>query len=239
MRYLTIALLLFFPLAADAEQRSSSARSRRAEALARSPEMVRPLAGARRPETRAEQDARRDSTHWPHTHRGWWRQEHFRHQMPFGSFYAVPNTGYGFGFYAPGPPQEAQPRQVEDRARIVTTGVLRLEVTPGYGLEYYVDGHFMGSSANLGTQLELNAGARRVEIRANGYKPIVFDTRITEGGETTFRGALEPVGPPPPAPPQATGSRTIYIIPGCYVGNARPSADGMRPGCDINKLITR
>jgi hypothetical protein len=31
----------------------------------------------------------------------------------------------------------------------------------------------------------------------------------------------------------------MYIIPGCYIGNAPPVADRLRAGCDINKLVTR
>jgi hypothetical protein len=86
--------------------------------------------------------------------------------------------------------------------------------------------------------LELNAGARRVEVRAAGHKPLVFDVRLVEGRETTFRGALEPLTRPAP-PPQATGNRTMFIIPGCYLGNSRPSPTELRAGCDIKNLVTR
>jgi hypothetical protein len=120
---------------------------------------------------------------------------------------------------------------------VATTGVLRLEVTPASGLQYYVDGLYFGSSSNLGTILEMNAGPRRIEVRAPGYKPLVFDTRIVAGSETTFRAALEPLVQQPP--PQASGNPTMFIIPGCYMGNARPSAGQLRDGCDINRLITR
>ena len=115
--------------------------------------------------------------------------------------------------------------------------MLRLEITPASGLEYYVDGLYFGSSSNVGTLLEMNPGPRRIEVRAAGYKSLVFDTRIYAGSETTFRAAMEPLTQQPPAQP--TGNRTMFIIPGCYMGNAPPSAGELRAGCDINRLVTK
>lgn len=43
-------------------------------------------------------------------------------------------------------------------------------------------------------------------------------------------------GPPPPYVP--TGDRTLYIIPGCYVGNVPPAGVKLPPGCDPGKLTT-
>lgn len=119
-----------------------------------------------------------------------------------------------------------------------TTGILRLEITPATGLQYYVDGMFIGSSSELGTQFEVNAGARRIEIRAPGYKPMVFDARFVPGEIVTHRGALEPHQDPATLP-RATGSRTMFVIPGCFMGNARPQPGALPKGCDINRLITR
>ena len=45
----------------------------------------------------------------------------------------------------------------------------------------------------------------------------------------------EPVSPPFVAP---TGSRTLYLIPGCYLGNVPPEADRLPAGCDITRLKT-
>lgn len=239
MRCTALALVLLFPLAADA-QNGSNARSRRAEALSRSPEVVRPPAGERRPETRAEQDARRDWQRWPQLHRPRWKQPHVGPRYPFGSYYAMPYGGGGSYFFGPAAPvaeeriRESEPPRVRT---VKTTGLVRVEVTPATVLDYYIDGLFVGSAATLGPQFEVNAGSRRIEIRSAGYKPLVRDLRINEGDEIVVRGTLEPLVQP--QPPPATGSRTIYIIPGCYVGNSRPSADGLRTGCDIRNLITR
>lgn len=53
--------------------------------------------------------------------------------------------------------------------------------------------------------------------------------------------APEPeVRPEPPAPPAPiivpTGSRTLYVIPGCYLGNVKPEADRLPAHCDISRL---
>jgi hypothetical protein len=43
---------------------------------------------------------------------------------------------------------------------------------------------------------------------------------------------------PPPAPYVPTGDRTVYVIPGCYVGNVSPVNLKLPDGCDITKLTT-
>jgi hypothetical protein len=216
-------------------------RSARAEALSRSVDEVRMPAGWNTPASKPHGITHGNT--WSQMHRGGWRPGRFPNRFPGGTYYSTPYAGfgYGWGFYPPwpgGPAEpEAPPPPVEEISTTATTGVLRLEVTPASGLEYYVDGIFIGNSSTLGSDIELNAGARRVEVRAAGYKPLVFDVRIVVGRETVFRATMEPLVQPQ-APP-ATGQRTMYIIPGCYLGNAPPSPAGLRSGCDINKLITR
>jgi hypothetical protein len=147
----------------------------------------------------------------------------------------VPYTGYST--YALGGETEAPPAEYAPPATM-TKGLLRLELTPAVaGLEYYVDGMLIGSSSNLGTEFELNAGARQIEIRARGFKPIVFDSRIEVGRITTLRGTLEAIEQP--QAPRSTGSRIMYVIPGCYIGNAKPQPGALPAGCDVNKMITR
>ena len=242
MRYFALALVLVIPFGGDAEaQRPNRARQNLDRILERTLEQQRP--NDERTRTRQPVDDDRHDRgrmdRWPQTHRPGWRDQRLRHRYPFGSYYAVPYSGYGFGFYAAGPDVDAERRETEAREleKTITTGVLRLEVTPASGLEYYVDGVYIGSSSNLGTEFELTIGVRRVEVRAAGYKPLVFDVRVNPGGQTTFRGALEPL--PYSPPPQATGNRTMYIIPGCYVGNSPPSPTALRAGCDIKNLLTR
>lgn len=51
---------------------------------------------------------------------------------------------------------------------------------------------------------------------------------------------VEPEPTPEPAPPMLlpTGSRTIYLIPGCYLGNVLPEVERLPKGCDISRMKT-
>jgi hypothetical protein len=239
LKSIVVLMLVAFPLVADAQSRGrgqqSRGRSPRAEALAPPPglaEMLLP-AGSRRPPTVRFDGRHDDWRRWPQESRGWWRQQQFGRQ-PFGSFYAVPYTG--FSQYAPGEVPETYAPPAAP-AVPTTKGLVRLEVTPAIGLEYYVDGVFIGQSSQLGTQFEMNAGARQIELRAPGYKSLVFDARIDEGRVTTLRGTLEAIAPA--QAPRNPGSRVMYVIPGCYIGNAKPEPSALPAGCDLKKMITR
>jgi hypothetical protein len=43
------------------------------------------------------------------------------------------------------------------------------------------------------------------------------------------------IADPPYVP---TGDRTVYVIPGCYVGNVSPVNLKLPENCDISKLTT-
>ena len=170
---------------------------------------------------------------------------------PYRYFY--PNTTYGYGvesttYITPAPPNVVTSAPAPE----VTTGFLRLEVEPRELLQVFIDGLYVGTPADLGEEVELRLGARRIELRAPGYRTLTFDTEIVPDRTIVYRGQLEPTtmtAPAPPAPrapqaPQApemapATARTIYLIPGCYIGNVAPTADMVRPGCDISKVITR
>jgi hypothetical protein len=241
MRYLTIALLLLSPINADAQQWKSQARQNvdrmlRQWAVQSALEQRANDPRLRPPRRHVDNDRFRHDRGRP-DHRFGRKDRGYDYRYPYRSYYATPYVGYGVGLYSPDTyaPETYAPARDEVR----TTGMLQLDVMPAAGLTFYVDGLFVGSSSNLGTQFELNPGSRRVEVRAAGYKPLVFDTRITAGEITTFRGALESLTPTAPPPARATGNPTMFIIPGCYIGNSRPTASSLRPGCDINRLITR
>jgi hypothetical protein len=198
---------------------------------------------------------------------------------PYRYFY--PGTTYSYGvesttYITPTPPNVVAPPPPE-----VTTGFLRLEVEPRHLLQIFVDGLYVGTPADLGDEFELRLGARRIELRAPGYRTLIFDTQIVPDRTIVYRGALEPMtmvpeapAPQSPASPQAPATRapsalqapqapsalqapqapsaplapqapvspvrsTIYMIPGCYIGNVAPTADMVRPGCDLTKVITR
>lgn len=239
MRYLIVLVVVMLPITAGADQRS---RSHRPAPTPRATP-ARPVI----PSSVAPQDWQRHNMRgdWSQSsgrrwHQqgkmpAWWFRPGGRYPFAGGSYYALPYSGYYPGDYADYP---APPPAETEAASMRTTGVLRLDITPATGLQYYVDGMFIGSSSELGTEFEVNAGARRIEIRAPGYKPVIFDARFVPGGIVTRRGALEPLADSA-ALPRATGSATMFVISGCYMGNARPDPGALPKGCDIGRLITR
>ena len=237
MRYLIVLVVLILPIPTAADQRSRSHRP----AQTPLPAQLRPVIPSSMLPAGLRRDLPRDMSR-PFGRRGHHRRNlppqwfHRGSRQPFfgGSFYALPYSGY----YPDEDVRESAPPREAEPAAMRATGVLRLDITPATGLQYYVDGMYIGSSSELGTEFEVNAGARRIEVRASGYKPVVFDARFVPGGTVTRRGALEPLEDSSTLP-RATGSRTMYVIPGCFMGNARPEPRALPKGCDIARLITR
>ena len=66
--------------------------------------------------------------------------------------------------------------------------------------------------------------------------------RIVEDRIRAYRESLVPEPPaktePAPATPAPTGSKTLYMIPGCYMGNVSPKDMKLPAGCDLGKLVT-
>ena len=128
-------------------------------------------------------------------------------------------------------------------------GGLRIDLEPRAVAQVFVDDVFVGAPEDHGGELSLAPGVRRVKLRARGYKTLAFDAEIVSGTSITYRGVLEEETPrattPPPAAPARTWSTeaiaptTIYVVPGCYLGNVAPKANDLKPGCDIRALIKR
>ena len=129
-------------------------------------------------------------------------------------------------------------------------GALRLDVEPKEWLQIYVDGVYLGTPADLGHELELAPGTRRIELRAKGHRSLIFNAEIVDGRLITYRGSLDrfdsaPAAPAAPAAPVApvapaapVGARVMYVIPGCYLGNVSPKNVALPARCDISKLTT-
>lgn len=122
-------------------------------------------------------------------------------------------------------------------------GVLRLEVEPRDLIQIFVDGVYIGTPADVGDELGLAPGVRHIELRAPGFKTVTFDTDIVQDRSITYRTQLERDPDAPAAPvvtikPATAGSKTMYVIPGCYLGNVAPTQANLRPGCDLAKLTT-
>jgi hypothetical protein len=63
---------------------------------------------------------------------------------------------------------------------------------------------------------------------------VTVETAARETREEAERIIREPA--PPPFVP--SGDRTVYVIPGCYVGNVPPTDVRLPPGCDVKKVTT-
>lgn len=135
---------------------------------------------------------------------------------------------------APPPPAEPPPPEPE-------VGVLRLDVEPAELLQIFVDGAFIGTPGDLGREIAMRPGARRIEIRAAGHETLVFNARIEAGRTITYRGELTSIVVKAPAPPPVfvpAGSQTLYVIPGCYLGNVPPDPNRLPARCDIGRMKT-
>ena len=104
---------------------------------------------------------------------------------PYG--YYFPFTTYGYGVSSVTTEQVTPPPPVPE------TGFLRLEVEPRHLLQVFVDGLYVGTIADLGDDIELRLGPRRIELRAPGYRTLIFDTQIEFDRTVVYRGALEPI----------------------------------------------
>ena len=112
-----------------------------------------------------------------------------------GYFYYDPFWGYydpyyGRGYYAYGP---SGTRHADKDDRDYNIGSLRLKIDER-DAEVYVDGLYRGVVDDFDgvlQRLKLEAGAHRLEVRAPGYQPLVFDVLVTPGETTTYRGDLK------------------------------------------------
>jgi hypothetical protein len=60
--------------------------------------------------------------------------------------------------------------------------------------EVFVDGLYRGVVDDFDgvfQRLKIEAGAHRLEVRAPGFAPLVFDVLVTPGETTTYRGDLK------------------------------------------------
>jgi hypothetical protein len=163
-------------------------------------------------------------------------------------FLFVPAYGWPYvpdsllpGTPVPGPPSPP----VAPRA---ATGRLHLALQSGVDPQIYVDGYYVGMLSDASGELTLEAGAHTLELRQDGYDALHVDIQIPVDGLITYRATMRRVvaapaavaqappasNVPPPAPPAPS---TIYMIPGCYVGNVPPKDASLPAGCDEGRAI--
>jgi archaellum component FlaG (FlaF/FlaG flagellin family) len=83
--------------------------------------------------------------------------------------------------------------QVQPPRDIGNTGGVSFEISPS-DAEVFVDGNYVGTVDQFGPQtepLQLTPGRHRIELRAQGMRPMAFDTTITVGQVIPYRGALQ------------------------------------------------
>lgn len=135
--------------------------------------------------------------------------------------------------YAPG----VNPAAVSQTAPpiVATKGSLVLGVQPA-AAQVFVDGYYVGAAEEFGGGRGgafLEAGPHAIELIACGYEPVSFDVKIAPNESVVYRRELKSIETQAPAaPPAAKTPTTIYMIPGCYVGNIPPKDAGLPPTCD-------
>lgn len=94
-----------------------------------------------------------------------------------------PGYGYGrgYGYYADASPD-------------YYFGSVRLKVKPKQA-EVFVDGYYAGQVDDFDgifQSLDIETGPHRVEIRAVGFEPLVFEVRVQPGRTITYHGDMRP-----------------------------------------------
>jgi hypothetical protein len=273
VRYIwLLTLILLLPVNTSAQQRrgndprTNDRASGDRGAQQRHPEQKEQKTGA--PTPAKPWWEQRQTPWWEKKQTPWWERDHlpsweiqkqraenrrdFKRHSGSGVIYVVPSYGYfpttlpgtnQFGVTPPPPTQWVPPGPPEPPP--APAGVLRLEVEPRESLQIFIDGVYVGTPADLGDEIALTPGTRRIELRARGHKPMIFSAEIVDQRSITYRGSLDrdEAAPDPPAPAvvrpaPVSGNTTMYMIPGCYLGNVAPRASELRPGCDIARLTT-
>lgn len=150
---------------------------------------------------------------------------------PFGYI----GSGYAGGYYAP-----AGNDRRSDADASAEVGYLRLNVQP-YTAQVFVDGFYVSTVETFtsgGPARALPAGPHRVEIRADGYDSATFDVRIEPNETITYRRELGREEPKQARIVAPAVPKTFYVIPKCYAGDKKPSADMLPRGCRASNVRT-
>ena len=74
------------------------------------------------------------------------------------------------------------------------SGTLHLAIRPSHA-DVYVDGVYAGRADDFdgaSQRADVQAGSHQIDVRAEGYEALHFDTRIEKGRTTFHRGTLSP-----------------------------------------------
>ena len=160
----------------------------------------------------------------------------FDHPPQFDPRLAPCCAGFvGPWFGAAGPwVSDATSRQVRPAPRF---GYLQLLVQPA-NAQVYVDGFYKGTVNDIKRLLPIEAGPRRIELRAPGYETVTFDVRIVPDETITYEADLERVAPEKPVAAAPAVPKTFYVIPNCYAGDKPPAQIVLPRTCDPANVRT-
>ncbi len=129
----------------------------------------------------------------------YYRYSYYYNRYPYGYYW----PGYGFGvgyFYDPwmwgyyGPSSYGgYYGSTYGRSDYREVGGIRLKVDPKHA-QVYVDGYYVGevdSFDGIFQKLNLEAGAHRIEIRAEGFVSEQFEVMVIPGETITYKGDLK------------------------------------------------
>jgi hypothetical protein len=157
----------------------------------------RPVTGSAVPRTSAPPVPNGDAS-W-YYYDPYYRYSYYYNRYPYGYYW----PGYGFGvgyFYDPwmwgyyGPSSYGgYYGSTYGRSDYRDVGGVRLKVDPKHA-QVYVDGYYVGevdSFDGMFQKLNLEAGAHRIEIRAEGFVSEQFEVMVIPGETITYKGDLK------------------------------------------------
>jgi hypothetical protein len=119
-------------------------------------------------------------------------------------------------------------------------GRLQLTLSSGVDPQIFVDGYYAGLFSDVAGELTLDAGAHTIELREEGFESLRLPVNIQPNEVLTYDIELTPTvsAPLPSVEPVAEPApTTIYVIPGCYVGNVPPQEVTLPAGCDARNAV--
>jgi hypothetical protein len=122
------------------------------------------------------------------------------------------------------------------------TGRLLLTLRSGTDPQIFVDGYYEGLFTDVAGQLTLDVGAHMIELREEGYETVHIPVRIPLDDVINYDVNLKPIEAPlsslqPVAAQDVPPATTIYVIPGCYIGNVPPKDARLPIGCDASRAL--
>jgi hypothetical protein len=156
-------------------------------------------------------------------------------------FVGAPMVFYVPQYVIPIAPPDPEPAAREEIETQLTTGNLVLQVQPA-AAQVSVDGYSFGSTADFDGrrgELALEPGTHRVELVAPGYETVTVAVNIVPNQSVRYQSALKPVAAAPPPPPAAPVTpKTLYLVPGCYLGDVPPQDAHLPATCDVSHVVT-